>query len=308
MKIIFALLALMIPATPIMLIIGGVTAFFCGRNKLTSPREFTSRAYSVAKRITCTWLALIITCIVLSLILGNFETGYLLNFDDGLIVGLICIIAAGIWGCWRARTYCDCTDRTNRNRRIGLNVLAIFLFPFFIVTLQIMTCCVATGFDKHNQREYIFTKVSRNIPHFLARKLIPEGAQELTFIYRPGFLSFGASVKMRCRVTPQELQAFAKYNGYKFQGESLHRNSCDDGPADCDFIHITWNYFNKSDANIPPLNVSFMPHSLKQHDHTTYTPYPKKFLAYSYRRGNCGGETFLYDVRTQTLYADWSSN
>ena len=37
-------------------------------------------------------------------------------------------------------------------------------------------------------------------------------------------------------------------------------------------------------------------------------PYPKEFLAYNYRRASCGGHSFLYDVKAETLYADWSSN
>ena len=38
------------------------------------------------------------------------------------------------------------------------------------------------------------------------------------------------------------------------------------------------------------------------------TTYPKEFLAYNYRYATCGGYSFFYDVKAETLYADWASN
>jgi len=98
------------------------------------------------------------------------------------------------------------------------------------------------------------------------------------------FGGLGAFADMRCKVSMEGLMVFAKKSSYEFQSESIEKNACTNGP-EVSFIDDVWRKYNPGDV-----------------------PYPTKFLAYNFIRGNCGGYSFLYDVDNETLYATFGSN
>ena len=99
------------------------------------------------------------------------------------------------------------------------------------------------------------------------------------------FDGMGAGAWLRCRVSKEGLQEFARINDYVFQSESINKNSCTNGPVNVSFISEAWRHHNPED-----------------------TPYPKNFLAYNFILPNCGGYSFLYDVDNETLYGEYGSN
>ena len=127
---------------------------------------------------------------------------------------------------------------------------------------------------------------------YLADRLIPDGARDITLYFIAGDWLGGGSAELRCNCTPEELQAFAAKNDYAFQADSitLNANPATSASWNDDRIAETWRRFHPQENQLEP------------------PQYPQNFLAYNFIYGNGGGHSFLYDVETQTLYAFYAHN
>ena len=244
--------------------------------------------YSAAKRATLAWAVEIAFCIVAYAGIGFNDIRSLPGQCHFWLMVAI-PIAAFVWGLVKPRIYTDGVKRDRDVRYDAWIVLAFLLFfvfaPVFWVT---RTIAPFRNVDRESGRIEMRADAwdawrFRNSP--IAPNMIPWDAKEIAFSYLPpALLGLGGSAELRCKVEKDDLLAFAKARGYEFQAESLTRNFCANGCGDCDFVHQVWRKYNGD------------------------IPYPKDFLAYSYRYATCGGYSFFYDVAAKTLYAEWSSN
>ena len=253
-------------------------------------RPWSSRLYSASKRATLAWAAEITFSIVVYLGLGwHNSQGLPARYHLCLMVAVP--IAMFAWGFVRPRVYEDGMERVKNARGPTWLSLAILLFPVFSATFALSHCLAPLLPMESVKREKDIVICADKWSSWkfrmadVAPKMIPWAATDIELVYSPcKFLSLGGHAMMRCRVSKSDLLAFAKKRGYKFQSESIERNSCQDGCGDCDFIWSVWRKYNADAA------------------------YPTDFLAYNYRYATCGGYSFLYDVTAETLYCEWSSN
>ena len=253
-------------------------------------RPWSSRLYSASKRATLAWAAEITFSIVVYLGLGwHNSQGLPARYHFCLMVAVP--IAMFAWGFVWPRVYEDGMERVKNARGPTWLSLAILLFPVFSATFALSHCLAPLLHMESVKREKDIVICADKWSSWkfrmadVAPKMIPWAATDIELVYSPcKFLSLGGHAMMRCRVSKSDLLAFAKKRGYKFQSESIERNSCQDGCGDCDFIWPVWRKYNADAA------------------------YPTDFLSYNYRLATCGGYSFLYDVTAETLYGQWSSN
>lgn len=245
---------------------------------------WSSRIYSAAKRATLAWTAVMLFCVVA--VIGVGDARLLPGYGDHWLMVAV-PVAAFVWGLAKPRVYTDGFER-DKNGRYGawlmLSIVLFFVFMPFWGTMQMIAWYRSADRSvvEIHAEEWSYWRF-RMSP--VAPKMIPWAAKDIDFHYTPpAFLGLGGSAEVRCKVEKDDLLAFAKSHGYEFQGESIDRNSCTNGCGDCDFVSSVLHKYNGS------------------------IQLPKSFLAYNYRYSTCGGYSFLYDIATKTLYAQWSSN
>ena len=269
-----------------------LTRLFAGRRGDPSTTPFRNRLYSGLKRMACAWGIEIAVCAIAFVVLGYWNLGFIPGGYHFRLMVWAAILGFA-WGILSPRVYADGIDRVKSGRRLAWGLLAFYLFVVMSTAFIAVGVVAGVGFDGHkNPREFViesprYDSVKFRVAGSVATKMVPSGATDIKFIYRPGLGGvFGGSAELRCHVEKDALLAFAKDKGYAFRSDSYTFNACADGPQDCGFIHWVWEKYNPSGEKT----------------------YPKEFLAYNYRYASCGGYSFFYDVKAKVLYAAWASN
>ena len=282
---------------------------------------FRNRLYSGLKRMSCVWGVEIAVCVLAFVVLGCWDLGFMPNSVHFVCFVGLALLAFAL-GIFFPRAYMDGIDRVKSGRRLAWGLLAFYLFVVMFVAFIAVNVMAGVGFGGHkNPREFVIESPSYETSKFrvagsVATKMIPPGATDIKFSYRPGLGgALGAFAELRCHVEKDVLLSFAKERGYAFRSDSYTFNVCADGPKDCDFIHAVWEKYNPSREKVyrDPKDSSHMAVFKVAPDWVPSfsvgaKPYPKDFLAYNNRRSSCGGYSFFYDVKAKILYADWSSN
>ena len=282
---------------------------------------FRNKAFSALKRAALAWAWGMLAMLLASAALA--ELSFPVPFS---ILGWsvpVAVVLAAVWGALRPRTYEDRVDRVGNGARIGWLLLVIAL-PFVYLPVCLFGSALArNGFGglglrrSEKPKEYHITAERYSAAKFafaspISESMIPEDATDIIFDFRFGLFGgtmLGAGAELKCKVSREGLEKFAKDNKYKFRSDSYEKNECADGPQNCDFIWMTFDKYN------PPHKSTRCQYAEKMPDGTIkWKPIlepverPKKFLAYNYIYSNCGGYSFFYDVDRQILYANWSSN
>lgn len=296
-----------------------LTRLFAGRRGDPSTTPFRNRLYSGLKRMACAWGIEIAVCALAFAVLGYRNLGFIpgsVHFFWMIGAAMLCFA----WGILSPRVYADGIDRVKSGRRLAWGLLAFYLFIVMSIAFIAVDVVAGVGFDGHkNPREFViesprYDSVKFRVAGSVATKMVPSGATDIKFIYRPGLGGvFGGSAELRCHVEKDALLAFAKDKGYAFRSDSYMFNACADGPQECDFIHQVWGKYNPSKETV----YCYQKDRTRIADHNVTSdwepfhpmkPYPKEFLAYNYRYATCGGYSFFYDVKAKVLYSDWDSN
>ena len=230
--------------------------------------------------------------VVLAVVTKFCEPNWPLLFRTGLLIVYLPVFSAFVWGLLAPRKYTDGKLRTRFSHLLrqttycGIQCAILFVsYSFFFFSQASHEYTIQADIRDHaNFRTYGADR--------LADQLVPNGARDITLYFQPGDFLGGGKAELRCVCTQEELQAFAVKNNYDFQAESITKNANPKTGSswDIDCIHFTWKRFHpEGDPLAPP-------------------EYPSNFLAYSYRYGNGGGFSFLYDVEAQTLYASYAHN
>ena len=282
---------------------------------------FRDRAFSALKRAALAWawgmLAMLLVSAVLAVL--PFPVPF---FIVGWSVPVAAVLAA-LWGVLRPRIYADRVDRVMNGARIGWLLLVIAL-PFVYLPACLFGSALArTGFGGMGLRRgekpkaYHVTAERYGVAKFafaspISEKMIPEDATDIIFDFRFGLFGgtmLGADAELKCNVSREGLERFARANGYKFRPDSYRKNECADGPQNCDFIRMTFDKYNPPRPTTRWQSGEKMPDGTwKWEPGTELVELPKKFLAYNCRYSNCGGYSFLYDIERRVLYACWCSN
>ena len=283
---------------------------------------FRNKAFSALKRAALAWAWGMLAMLLASAALA--ELSFPVPFS---ILGWsvpVAVVLAAVWGVLRPRTYEDRVDRARNGARIGWLLLVIAL-PFVYLPVCLFGSALArNGFGglglrrSEKPKEYHITAERYSAAKFafaspISESMIPEDATDIIFDFRFGLFGgtmLGAGAELKCKVSREGLEKFAKDNKYKFRSDSYEKNECADGSQeDCDWIWTTFDKYN------PPHESTRCQYAEKMPDGTIkWKPIkepverPRKFLAYNYRYRNCGGYSFFYDVDGQILYANWSSN
>ena len=229
--------------------------------------------------------------LILLILLKIFKPNYMLPYWL-VLLPFLAVVIAFVWGLLAPRKYSDGKDRTRFSHLLsvscvcGLQSLLLFIGLCGILFFQNMGhTFIIRGATRTE------TKFSRfgGGAQWLADTMVPDGAKDITFYYNGSFL--GSDAQLRCICTKEELLAFAEKNDYSFQSESIELNART-GQKEGAWISRTWREFHPSH---------------KEYFLVAEEEYPKNFLAYNYRFSNFGGYSFLYDVESQTLYANYSS-
>ena len=223
----------------------------------------------------------------------------------------------------RPRTYEDRVDRIRNGARIGWLLLVICLPLVYLPICLFGSALSRTGFGglglrrDEKPKKYHITAERYSAARFafaspISESMIPEDATDIIFDFRFGLFGgtmLGAGAELKCKVSREGLEKFAKDNKYKFRSDSYEKNECADGPQNCDFIWMTFDKYNPPRPSTRAWSEEKMPDgTVKWEPILEPVERPKKFLAYNYIYSNCGGYSFFYDVDGQVLYANWSSN
>ena len=283
---------------------------------------FRDKTFSALKRAALAWVWGMLAMLLVSAVLAVLPIPVSF-FIVGWSVPVVALLAA-VWGVLRPRTYEDRVDRARNGARIGWLLLVIAL-PFVYLPVWLFGSALArTGFGglglRRNEKpkayhikaeRYSTTKFAFASP--ISEKMIPEDGTDIIFDFRFGLfggMMLGASAELKCKVSREGLEKFAKDNKYKFRSDSYKKNECADGPqTDCDWIWTTFDKYNPPHKSTRCQSAEMMPDgTIRWEPILEPAERPKKFLAYNYRYSNCGGYSFFYDVDGQILYANWSSN
>ena len=289
----------------------------------TDVLPFRNKAFSALKRAALAWawgmLALLLVSAVLAVL--PFPVPF---FIVGRSVPVAVALAA-VWGVLRPRIYEDRVDRVRNGAWIGWLLLAIVLPFVYLPVCLFSSALTRTGFGglalcrDEKPKAYHITSERYSTDKFafaspISEKMIPEDATDIIFDFRFGLfggtMSLGASAELKCKVSREGLEKFAKDNKYKFRSDSYKKNECADGSqTDCDWIWTTFDKYNPPHKSTRCQSAEKMPDgTIRWEPILEPAERPKKFLAYNYRYSNCGGYSFFYDVDGQVLYANWSSN
>ena len=284
---------------------------------------FRNRVFSALKRAALAWVWGMLALLLASAALA--ELPFPVPFS---ILGWsvpVAVVLAALWGMLRPRIYEDRVDRARNGARIGW-VLLVICLPFVYLPACLFSSALArNGFGglglrrDEKPKAYHITAERYSAAKFafaspVSEKMIPEDATDIIFDFRFGLfggtMSLGAGAELKCKVSREGLEKFAKDNKYKFRSDSYKKNECADGPqTDCDWIWTTFDKYNPPHKSTRCQSAERMPDgTIRWEPILEPAERPKKFLAYNYRYSNCGGYSFFYDVDGQVLYANWSSN
>lgn len=204
---------------------------------------------------------------------------------------VLAVVGCMAWGALRPRVYDDGINRVKNGARIGWGLLFFALMCLSPLAYLVSSVFAQSGVGITDNRPKLhhvtaekFSWMKFAFAEPVASEMIPKDATDITFNFRFGLgMALGASADLKCHVNRAELERFAKDHGYDFQSDSITKNACPEGAADCDWVLEVYHRYNQ-------------------------VPYPDRFLAYNYRYATCGGYSFLYDVDNELLYADWASN
>ena len=223
------------------------------------------------------------------------------NISNGLFIPLALLLAICFICLWGRYQYRVIVQKVSHSKEEKENVsppkgktshplLLLFLLLGFILIVPFMFLGIMDWLyrnpHKIQARDYAELTANHRSARHLAEKLIPEGATEIVFVYRPSFR--GGYAYLKCSCTQEALRAFEAKQGITFIENDYRTNANPDGPREAGGIEMAWRYFYPDDSIRPD--------------------YPKSFLAYNYLFRNYGGRRFLYDIDQQVLYACWSSN
>ena len=282
---------------------------------------FRNRVFSALKRAALAWVWGMLALLLASAALA--ELSFPVPFS---ILGWsvpVAVVLAALWGVLRPRTYEDRVDRVRNGARIGW-VLLVICLPFVYLPACLFSSALArNGFGglalrrDEKPKAYHITAERYSAAKFafaspISESMIPEDATDIIFDFRFGLfggMMLGASAELKCKVSREGLEKFAKDNKYKIRSDSYKKNECADGPQDCDWIWATFEKYNPPHKSTRCQSAERMPDgTIRWEPILEPAERPKKFLAYNYRYSNCGDYSFFYDVDGQILYANWSSN
>ena len=282
---------------------------------------FRNKAFSALKRAALAWAWGMLARLLASAALA--ELSFPVPFS---ILGWsvpVAVVLAAVWGALRPRTYEDRVDRIRNGARIGWLLLVICLPLVYLPICLFGSALSRTGFGglglrrDEKPKKYHITAERYSAAKFtfaspISESMIPEDATDIIFDFRFGLFGgtmLGAGAELKCKVSREGLEKFAKDNKYKFRSDSYEKNECADGPQNCDFIWMTFDKYNPPRPSTRAWSEEKMPDgTVKWEPILEPVARPKKFLAYNYIYSNCGGYSFFYDVDGQVLYANWSSN
>ena len=282
---------------------------------------FRNKAFSALKRAALAWAWGMLAMLLASAALA--ELSFPVPFS---ILGWsvpVAVVLAAVWGALRPRTYEDRVDRIRNGARIGWLLLVICLPLVYLPICLFGSALSRTGFGglglrrDEKPKKYHITAERYSAARFafaspISESMIPEDATDIIFDFRFGLFGgtmLGAGAELKCKVSREGLEKFAKGNKYKFRSDSYEKNECADGPQNCDFIWMTFDKYNPPRPSTRAWSEEKMPDgTVKWEPILEPVERPKKFLAYNYIYSNCGGYSFFYDVDGQVLYANWSSN
>ena len=282
---------------------------------------FRNKAFSALKRAALAWAWGMLAMLLASAALA--ELSFPVPFS---ILGWsvpVAVVLAAVWGALRPRTYEDRVDRIRNGARIGWLLLVICLPLVYLPICLFGSALSRTGFGglglrrDEKPKKYHITAERYSAARFafaspISESMIPEDATDIIFDFRFGLFGgtmLGAGAELKCKVSREGLEKFAKDNKYKFRSDSYEKNECADGPQNCDFIWMTFDKYNPPRPSTRAWSEEKMPDgTVKWEPILEPVERPKKFLAYNYIYSNCGGYSFFYDVDGQVLYANWSSN
>lgn len=282
---------------------------------------FRNKAFSALKRAALAWAWGMLAMLLASAALA--ELSFPVPFS---ILGWsvpVAVVLAAVWGALRPRTYEDRVDRIRNGARIGWLLLVICLPLVYLPICLFGSALSRTGFGglglrrDEKPKKYHITAERYSAARFafaspISESMIPEDATDIIFDFRFGLFGgtmLGAGAELKCKVSREGLEKFAKDNKYKFRSDSYEKNECSDGPQNCDFIWMTFDKYNPPRPSTRAWSEEKMPDgTVKWEPILEPVERPKKFLAYNYIYSNCGGYSFFYDVDGQVLYANWSSN
>ena len=288
----------------------------------TDALPFRSRAFSALKRAALAWAWGMLAVVLMSAALAELPLPFPFPILGWSVP--VAVVLAAVWGAVRPRTYEDRVDRVRNGARIGWVILVICL-PFVYLPVCLFSLALArNGFGglalrrDEKPKAYHITAERYSAARFafaspISETMIPEDATDIIFDFRFGLFGgtmLGAGAELKCKVSREGLERFAKDNKYKFRADSYMKNECADGPqADCDWIWTTFDKYNPPHESTRCQCAEKMPDgTIKWKPIKEPVERPKKFLAYNYIYCNCGGYSFFYDVDGQILYANWSSN
>ena len=282
---------------------------------------FRNKAFSALKRAALAWAWGMLAMLLASAALAelSFPVPYsILGWSVP-----VAVVLAAVWGALRPRTYEDRVDRIRNGARIGWLLLVICLPLVYLPICLFGSALSRTGFGglglrrDEKPKKYHITAERYSAAKFtfaspISESMIPEDATDIIFDFRFGLFGgtmLGAGAELKCKVSREGLEKFAKDNKYKFRSDSYEKNECADGPQNCDFIWMTFDKYNPPRPSTRAWSEEKMPDgTVKWEPILEPVERPKKFLAYNYIYSNCGGYSFFYDVDGQVLYANWSSN
>ena len=282
---------------------------------------FRNKAFSALKRAALAWAWGMLAMLLASAALA--ELSFPVPFS---ILGWsvpVAVVLAAVWGALRPRSYEDRVDRIRNGARIGWLLLVICLPLVYLPICLFGSALSRTGFGglglrrDEKPKKYHITAERYSAARFafaspISESMIPEDATDIIFDFRFGLFGgtmLGAGAELKCKVSREGLEKFAKDNKYKFRSDSYEKNECADGPQNCDFIWMTFDKYNPPRPSTRAWSEEKMPDgTVKWEPILEPVERPKKFLAYNYIYSNCGGYSFFYDVDGQVLYANWSSN
>ena len=282
---------------------------------------FRNKAFSALNRAALAWAWGMLAMLLASAALA--ELSFPVPFS---ILGWsvpVAVVLAAVWGALRPRTYEDRVDRIRNGARIGWLLLVICLPLVYLPICLFGSALSRTGFGglglrrDEKPKKYHITAERYSAARFafaspISESMIPEDATDIIFDFRFGLFGgtmLGAGAELKCKVSREGLEKFAKDNKYKFRSDSYEKNECADGPQNCDFIWMTFDKYNPPRPSTRAWSEEKMPDgTVKWEPILEPVERPKKFLAYNYIYSNCGGYSFFYDVDGQILYANWSSN
>ena len=283
--------------------------------------SFQNKAFSALKRAALAWAWGMLVLLLLSAALAELSFPFPFPILGWSVP--VAVVLAAVWGAVRPRTYGDRVDRVRNGARIGWLLLVICL-PFVYLPVCLFCSALArNGFGGlalrrdekpkacHVMAErYGTAKFAFASP--ISEKMIPADATDIVFDFRFGLFGgtmLGAGAELKCKVSREGLEKFAKDNKYKFRSDSYEKNECADGPQNCDWIWTTFEKYNPPHKSTRCQSAERMPDgTIRWEPILEPVERPKNFLAYNYRYRNCGGYSFFYDVDGQILYANWSSN